>query len=63
MYLRKKAQSTLEYLVIVVGIVIAVLAAKSLLGEKVKKMIGEDSASAIDKSTGKFDETLDGYGK
>ncbi|MCM8770856.1 MAG: hypothetical protein NC936_03185 [Candidatus Omnitrophica bacterium] len=58
----KKAQSTLEYVVILVGIVIAVMAAKTLIGNKVQKM-GEDAGATIDKATTNFVSTLDGYGE
>jgi uncharacterized protein (UPF0333 family) len=59
----KKGQSTLEYVIVLVGIVIAIMAAKALLGDKVSKMIGQDSAKAIDQTSTKFQTTLDGYGK
>ncbi|MDD5044368.1 MAG: hypothetical protein PHU91_00770 [Candidatus Omnitrophica bacterium] len=63
MFLRtRKGQSTLEYVVILVGVIIAIVAAKTLLAPKVKKAIGEDAASAISQSTDKFVNTLDGYG-
>jgi len=62
MFLKRKAQSTLEYVVILVGIVIAVIAAKSLVGNKVQKM-GEDAGATIDKATTTFSSTLDGYGE
>jgi uncharacterized protein (UPF0333 family) len=59
----RKAQSTLEYVIVVVGIVVAIIAAKTLFGSKVEKMVGKDSADAISKSTDNFVSSFDGYGK
>jgi Na+-translocating ferredoxin:NAD+ oxidoreductase RnfD subunit len=62
MFLRsRKAQSTLEYVVVVVGIVLAVILAKQLFGNKVKSMISEDAAGALGTATAKFQSNLTGY--
>lgn len=60
MFLKRKGQSTLEYVVILVGIVIAVMAAQKFMKTKVEKM-GKDAGNAMDKATTTFTDTLDGY--
>ena len=57
----KKGQSTLEYVVIIVGIIIAVVLARQFFGKRVEKMVGEDAAGTVDKSTTKFQEQFEGY--
>lgn len=62
MFLRsRKAQSTLEYVVIVVGIVLAIVLARQFFGKKVETMISTDAANAIGTATTTFQSNLTGY--
>ncbi|MCM8779540.1 MAG: hypothetical protein NC914_00065 [Candidatus Omnitrophica bacterium] len=60
---RERAQSTLEYVVVLVGIVIAVMAAKGIIQNKVQKSLGDDAGKVIEDSTTRFTQQLNGYGQ